>query len=136
MITEAKVKRAVERYMDSKGYKKVTSREKHEPGCDLVFRYRRSGRYYYVEAKGDSKGKSQMETKLIYGLGQIVTRYRTHRNYLSGLAVPAAWKRRALRKVSRDAKKALRLDVFLVDEDGHVSRISLRECTPRKALHA
>jgi hypothetical protein len=122
--------------MDSKGYMKVTSREKHEPGCDLVFRYRGGGRYCYVEAKGDSRGKSQMETKLVHGLGQIVTRYRGHRNYLSGLAVPATWKRRALRKVSRDARKALRLDVFLVDEESRVSTIPLKEYTPRKALHA
>ena len=134
MITEEKVKRAIEKYMDSKGYKKVDSREKHETGCDLIFRHRAGGRFYFVEAKGESRAKSQMEAKLIRGLGQIVTKFRCHRNYFSGLAIPIAWKRRALGKIPRDAMKALNLVVFLVDEDDRVSTIHLRNYASQRRL--
>lgn len=119
-IREEDVKRAVEKHMDAEGYKKVDSREKHEPGWDLVFRYRGGGRFYHVEAKGDSRAKSQMETKLIRGLGQIVAKFKRHKNRYYVLAIPVTWRSRALRKVPLDAMKALNLVVFLVDEKDHV----------------
>lgn len=123
MISEQKVKRAVERHMDAKQYMKIDSREKFETGMDLVFRLRRGGRYYYIEAKGETGAKSEMETKVIHGLGQLLKNYRHHANYYYGLAIPASWQRRALLKVSPDAMKALHLVLFLVDENNRVKEV-------------
>ncbi|MCC7170234.1 MAG: hypothetical protein IT459_07285 [Planctomycetes bacterium] len=125
-VSEPRVKRAVERHMDAKGYIKIDSREKHETGIDLEFRHRGGGRYVQVEAKGDSDAKSQMETKLIRGLGQLVTKFVKHPNRIQGLAVPAHWERRALGKIPLDAMIALNLVIFLVDPDGRVREVSRR----------
>jgi hypothetical protein len=126
MITEPKVKRAMRAYYDGKGFKELDSSEGHEPGWDLVFRHRRGGTYVFVEAKGEGRAKQGMESSIIHGLGQIVARFSRHRNHISCLALPAGWTRRALRKISKDVLRVLNLRVALVDTNGCVREITLR----------
>lgn len=126
MITEPVVKRAMRAHYDRKGFKEVDSREGHEPGWDLVFRNRGGGSYVFVEAKGEGKAKAGMENNIIHGLGQIVTRFKHHRNYAYCLALPAGWKRRALRKVPKDTIRVLNLRIALVDANRRVEEITLR----------
>lgn len=130
MITEEKVKRAVESFMDKKGFKKVDGREMHEHGPDLSFRNRGGGTFYHIEAKGETGAKNEMETKPIRGLGQLLKDYIRHKNHYCGLAVPASWERRVLKKVSRDAMKALNLVIFLVEESGRVREVRTRDRKP------
>jgi len=123
LISEADVKRAVQRHLDGKGYKVVDSREKHETGADLIMRGRRNGRYIIIEAKGETGAKSEQENKIIHALGQIVTKFRKHPNYFFGLAFPCGWKQRIGKKINRDAMAALNLVIYLVRENGSVEEI-------------
>jgi hypothetical protein len=133
MMTEPVVKRAMRGYYDRKGFKEVDSRERHEPGWDLVFRHRGGGSYVFVEAKGEGKAKAGMENNIIHGLGQIVTRFKHHRNYAYCLALPAGWKRRALKKVPKDTLRVLNLRIALVDANRRVEEITLRNYDSHKA---
>jgi len=126
MMRESEVKRAMRAYYDQKGFKEVDSREKHEHGWDLVFRHRGGGSYILVEAKGEGKAKAGMENNIIRGLGQIVTRFKQHRNYAHCLALPAGWKRRALKKVPKDALRVLNLRIALVGANRRVEEITFR----------
>jgi hypothetical protein len=123
-ITEPAIKRAVKKYLDSKGYMEVDSRELHEQGPDIVMRGRNNGRFITIEAKGQSQAKSEKETKILSAIGQTVTRFKKHPNYIYGLAFPYDWKSRVAKKISYDAMAALNMYIYLVKENGTVIEIN------------
>jgi len=125
-ITEPFVKRAVKRYLDAKNYKEIDSRELNEVGPDIVMKRRDNGRYIIIEAKGESNAKSEMENKILNVIGQIVKRYTNRSNYYYGVALPVTWKKRLPKKIGYDALKALHLIIYLVDINGNVEEISVR----------
>lgn len=123
-LTEPDVKLAVLKSLQEKGYKVKDLREMNKTGPDLHMVGRNNGRSIWVEAKGETGAKSEMENKIIRGIGQLVTKFRKHPNHYYALAVPYTWKKRVAAKVNRDAMRVLNLRIYLVKIDGTVIEVT------------
>lgn len=132
-MDESEVREAVARFLSAKrrgeswhmsGYK-----EGRRHGPDLVFE--RHGHEFIVEAKGDPSKQSKhpasgREVAFTQALGEIVTRMDRLQASQYGVAFPATYREKVLRRIPWKAAKTLRLSVFLVETDG-----SVKQYTPR-----
>jgi len=126
LVTEQAVKNALLKHFCKQRYHPDQYKEKSEHGWDLIVKYPGNSRRIRVEAKGDTKAKSQQNNKVITGLGQVVTRFVPGQTNIHGLAFPSNWRDTVFNKISHAAMQALNLRVYLVKPDGKVDEISLQ----------
>ena len=133
-MEEAEVREAVTRWLTAKrcgeswqvrGYK-----EGRRHGADLVFE--RHGHEFIIEAKGDpgegnKHPSSGREVAFTQALGEIVTRMDRLQASQYGVAFPASYREKALRRIPWKAAKTLRLSVFLVESETEVEQYTARD---------
>ena len=134
IMDEPAVREAVARFLSAKrrgdSWHMVGYKEGRRHGPDLVFT--RHGHEFIVEAKGDP-GKlnknpdSGREVAFTQALGEIVTRMDRLQASQYGVAFPASFREKVLRRIPWKAAKTLRLSVFLVKTDGEVKQYTPRD---------
>jgi hypothetical protein len=128
MLKEKEVVKILRDYLKERGYVvKNLNKIDCEHGCDIITETHKKWRKnYYIEAKGEGKGKNEHPTKhnAFWTLfGQILSRMDIEGNHANkgriyAIAVPATWEntfRNKIRKMSY-GWKLLKLKVFLVSK--------------------
>lgn len=135
IISEEFVQRAVIKWLSKNGWGHFEFDDLHTHGVDIKAKNVKYGRYFFIEAKGESAGKSRCETAFVYSLGQIITRMKdggTTRNYY-GLALPTKSANIALRRVPWQVACRLSLNIFAVDSKGAVNRFSWKDIKEKQS---
>ena len=108
-------------------YTRLALRPTHGLGPDLKVQHRRmDGHYFIIEAKGEGDGRARdakMES-ILNAMGQLDTRFSGLNGRKYGLALPSAWKPRAIGKLTIAHVSERRLHLFLVDRRGRVEHLT------------
>ena len=127
-MIEEFVKRTVIKWLARNGWGHFEYDDLHTHGVDIRARKKYS-RYFFIEAKGDSKSRSGREVAFVYSLGQVITRMKdsgSTRNYY-GLALPARSAQIALRRIPWQVANKLLLHIFSVTADGKVNQYTPKD---------
>jgi hypothetical protein len=113
-------------FLEKRGYKITHQSKLKSHGVDIKCYSPKKGRYYFVEVKPDPNPPKKTsigamrENYFICGLGELLLRMtQEHGRYALGLPDNKIF-RTKIQKIPRRVKKLLKLDFFLVDEDGNV----------------
>ena len=136
-ITEGFVKQQTIKWLNRHKWKIVSVKEKAEHGVDITACKIGYSRYYLIEAKGDP-GKvkfprSVRDNSFLNALGQILTRMNTQAGYYYGVALPKSYERLVFERIPWQVCKKLKLNFFLVDENGKVRHLTwkaIKDSTP------
>nr|WP_276976608.1 hypothetical protein [Ferrimicrobium acidiphilum] len=133
-MEEAKVREAIARWLTTKrrgeGWQLRGYKEGKRHGPDLVFE--RHGHEFIIEAKGDPSKENKhpssgQEVAFTQALGEIVTRMDRLQASQYGVAFPASYRDKVLRRIPWKAAKTLRLSVFLVTSVEDVEQFTARD---------
>jgi len=131
-LQEEQVKNAVLVALGKMNYRLVQGRALREHGCDIVAKHINYGRYFYIEAKGDSgrtakSPGSGREVRFISAVGQIITRIRPERGYRYGLAFPATYRKIVTSRLHYSVLKLLHIELFFVDQQLKVEHLTWKD---------
>ena len=137
-ISEKFVKQSVVKWLFRNGWgRNLEIGELRDHGVDIRVRHNKYPRYFLIETKGEGSKKSrsqrsQLETRFVYGLGQIITRMNVRARYYFGLALSESSASIAIRRLPWQVAKKLLLYVFSVDGSGKVRQYSWQELKKRQ----
>jgi hypothetical protein len=103
-----------------------------EHGVDITARHTKYGRFFLVEAKGESgKGAKALtsgrEVRFLQSVGQLVTRIQPERGYYYGLAYPSSYRSLVTRRLHPALLKVLHIHLFFVNSKLQVEHLTWRE---------
>ena len=135
IVAEKTVRRAIIKYLARKGWDRGRQeKETTEHGVDITVRHNKYPRYFFIEVKGSSSGKSARsvnEVAFVYSLGQIITRMKNTGAYY-GIGLPELSAKIALRRIPWQIAKKLSLFVFSVDHNEKVKQYSWKDIKKSK----
>ena len=132
-ISEDAVKNAVLIYLCKNGWRPTDIKTITEHGVDLVVRNQRYGRYFCIEAKGESakivvSQSSGREVRFLQSLGQLLTRINPDNGYYYGLAYPSSYRELVLRRLQFPSLlKRLKIHLFFVDAQRRVEHLTWKD---------
>lgn len=128
-MDEEFVKRSIIQYLSAKGWgRNLKYGGLRDRGVDIQVRHNDYGRYFLIEVKGGSAGRSGDEVAFVYSLGQIITRMNTgNARYYYGLGLPEAAARIALRRIPYQVALKLVLHIFSVSPNGKVAEFKPKD---------
>ncbi|HOI97789.1 MAG TPA: hypothetical protein PLA19_04795 [Candidatus Pacearchaeota archaeon] len=114
-------------------------KELWEHGVDVKMKHKNCGWYFLVECKGEPGARGpvksiggSMSSSINSAIGQIVSRMHTNRKsryggYNFGIAFPASFREKVIKRVPYYVCKCLRLSLFFVSFNGSVEKIIWQE---------
>ena len=129
-ISEDFVKHSIAEWLANNDYtKNLKINTLRGKGVDIKARNRLYPRYFMVETKGQTRGKSADENAFMSSVAQIITRMNIggSTNYKFGLGLPHTSAKIALRRLPWQVAKRLSLYILSVDYNKNVTKYSYKD---------